>query len=345
MQTSKRLRYGLLIVAIFFVQFNVIGQEQTVKRYALVIHGGAGNIDPQSLSAGQQDEYLSALAMAAKAGEDILSRGGSSLDAVEAAVRLLEDSPLFNAGKGAVFNIDGKNEHDASIMCGETNLAGAVAGLTNVKNPITAARKVMENSPHVLLVGKSAEMFAYNNGAEIVDPGYFFDQKRWDQYREFIKNNVNSKRSSNDLYDDNVKMGTVGAVALDMQGNIAAATSTGGMTGKYPGRVGDSPLIGAGNYASNLSCGVSATGHGEFFIRNLIAYDIAARMMYKEQELQDAASDLIQGKLREQQANGGIIAIDKDGNIVMEFNTTAMFRAYVTSAGDKGAFIFKEDKE
>lgn len=345
MQTSKSLRLCLIVLAIILGHYNAIGQQQNTQRYALVIHGGAGNIDPQSLSQDQQNEYLSVLAMAVKAGEDILSNGGSSLDAVEAAVILLEDSPLFNAGKGAVFNIDGKNEHDASIMCGATNLAGAVAGLTNIKNPIIAARKVMENSPHVLLVGKSAEMFAYNNGVEVVDPGYFFNQKRWDQYREFIKNNVNSKRSSIDLYDDNVKMGTVGAVALDMQGNIAAATSTGGMTGKYPGRVGDSPLIGAGNYASNLSCGVSATGHGEFFIRNLIAYDIAARMMYKEQSLQDAAYDLIQGKLREQQANGGIIAIDKDGNIVMEFNTTAMFRGYVNSAGDKGAFIFRDMQE
>jgi L-asparaginase / beta-aspartyl-peptidase len=334
-----------VLILIFFLGFfsgwmglNIAFASDT---YALVIHGGAGIVAPESLTPEQQSEYLNALALALKTGGDILSAGGTSLDAVEAVVRQLEDSPLFNAGKGAVFNIDGKNEHDASIMCGATNNAGAVAGLSTVKNPISASRKVMENSPHVMLTGKSAELFAYEHGLEIVEPDYFFDQRRWEQYREFIRNNVNNKRSSNDLYDADSKMGTVGAVALDIHGNLAAATSTGGMTGKYPGRIGDSPIIGAGNYASNLSCGVSATGHGEFFIRNLVAYDIAARMLYKEQSLQSAASFVIQTKLVEQSANGGVIAIDKDGNIVMEFNTTAMFRGYLNSKGEKGVAIFK----
>jgi beta-aspartyl-peptidase (threonine type) len=309
------------------------------KPYAVVIHGGAGNIARESLTPEQIEEYNMKLAEALNAAEVILKAGGTSLDAVEAATRILEDSPLFNAGKGAVFNIDGKNELDASIMCGETHNAGAVAGITTVKNPISAARKVMENSPHVLLTGKGAETFAYEQGIDIVDPGYFFDQRRWNQYREFIRNQVNRSRS---YLDEDVKMGTVGAVALDIHGNIAAATSTGGMVGKRYGRIGDSPIIGAGNYASNLSCGVSATGHGEYFIRNIVAYDIAARMLYKEQSLQDAAFHVIREKLVEQGANGGIIAIDKDGNVVMEFNTTAMFRGFVKSTGEKGVWIFEE---
>jgi L-asparaginase / beta-aspartyl-peptidase len=338
---QKIRRYLVLVLFLGLTVWLGLNNAVATGNYALVIHGGAGVINPESLTQDQQSEYLNTLALALKLGDEILQKGGTSLDAVEAVVRFLEDSPLFNAGKGAVFNIDGKNEHDASIMCGATNNAGSVAGLSTVKNPISAARKVMENSPHVMLTGKSAELFAYQHGVEIVEPGYFFDQRRWDQYREFIRNNVNSKRSSNDLYDADMKMGTVGAVALDIHGNLAAATSTGGMTGKYPGRIGDSPIIGAGNYASNLSCGVSATGHGEFFIRNLVAYDIAARMLYKNESLQSAATYVIQNKLVEQNANGGIIAIDKDGNIVMEFNTTAMFRGYLNSKGEKGVWIFK----
>ncbi len=316
-----------------------VAVSQENSKYALVIHGGAGNIAKESINEQQREEYLNKLANALKVGEDILGAGGSSLDAVEAVVKMLEDSPLFNAGKGAVFNIEGKNELDASIMCGNTHNAGAVTGLTTIKNPISAARAVMENSPHVFLSGKGAETFAYENGLEMVDPGYFFDQRRWDQYRQHIRNNVNRRRG---YMDENLKMGTVGAVALDMEGNIAAATSTGGMTGKRYGRIGDSPIIGAGNYASNLSCGVSATGHGEFFIRNMVAYDIAARMHYAGQSLQDAAREVISVNLVEQEANGGIIAIDKDGNIVMEFNTTAMFRGYVNSEGKRGAWIFED---
>lgn len=309
--------------------------------FALVIHGGAGNIAPESLSQARQQEYLEQLALALKAGEAILQQGGTSLDAVETVVMMLENSHLFNAGKGSVFNIDGKNEMDASIMCGHTHNAGAVAGITTVKNPIAAARKVMDNSPHVLLTGKGAETFAYEQGLEVVDPGYFFDDRRWQQYRDHIRDNVNRSRSALDSPEDK-KMGTVGAVALDQHGNIAAATSTGGMLGKRYGRIGDSPLIGAGNYAANTACGVSATGHGEYFIRNMVAYDIAARMLYKPQSLADAAYQVIQEKLVEQGANGGIIAIDKEGNVVMEFNTTAMFRGYVNAAGEKGVWIFKE---
>lgn len=333
MKLNNKL-FPIILLLILVSTVNVIRAQ---GKYALVIHGGSGNIG--QLSEQQHEDYLNALALALQVGEELLKNGGTSLDVVEAVVRVLEDNPLFNAGKGAVFNLDGKNELDASIMDGASGNAGAVAGLTNIKNPVTAARKVMEKSPHVMLTGKNAEVFAYQNGAEIVDPGYFFTQNRWDQYREFLRNNVNNRRGS--LDDSDMKMGTVGAVVLDVHGNIAAATSTGGMTGKYPGRVGDSPLIGAGNYASNLSCGVSATGHGEYFIRNLVSYDIAARMLYKGQTLQQAAYDVVQGKLREQEANGGIIAVDKDGNVVMEFNTTAMFRGFINSSGEKFVAVFK----
>ncbi len=330
------IKRGFLSAFLILLISVAVAQEN--GKYALVIHGGAGNIARESISEQQEEEYLNKLAEALKIGEEILSGGGSSLDAVEAVVKVLEDSPLFNAGKGAVFNIEGKNELDASIMCGRTHNAGAVTGLTTIKNPISAARVVMENSPHVFLSGKGAETFAYENGLEVVDPGYFFDQRRWDQYRQHIRDNVNRRRG---YRDENLKLGTVGAVALDMEGNIAAATSTGGMTGKRYGRIGDSPIIGAGNYASNLSCGVSATGHGEFFIRNMVAYDIAARMHYGGQSLQDAAREVINVNLVEQDANGGIIAIDKDGNIVMEFNTTAMFRGSLTSEGEREVRIFE----
>lgn len=335
MQTGK---WKMSVLSVLFLCLGLLAFNSHAQNpYALVIHGGAGNIARESLNEQQVQEYNDKLAEALMAGEDILKAGGSSMDAVEAVVRILEDSHLFNAGKGAVFTIEGKNELDASIMCGQTHNAGAVAGITTVKNPITAARRVMENSPHVLLTGKGAETFAYEQGLEIVDPSYFFDQRRWDQYREHVRNQRNRERGA---LDENVKMGTVGAVALDREGNIAAATSTGGMVGKRYGRIGDSPLIGAGNYASNLSCGVSATGHGEFFIRNMVAYDIAARMAYKGQSLQDAATEVINVNLVEQGANGGIIAIDKEGNVVMEFNTTAMFRGFLNSKGEKGVYIW-----
>ncbi len=340
------IRPGKLFIGIacsvFAFLFFINPEQATAKgKYALVIHGGSGNIDPQTISPDLYEQYLIMMATALKAGEEILQNGGTSLDAVETVVKILEDSPLFNAGKGAVFNQEGKNELDASIMCGATHNAGAVAGLTTVKHPVSAARKVMENSPHVFIAGKSAETFAYEQGLEIVGPGYFFDQRRWEQYRDYIRNRVNKTRSQlNDFYDQDIKMGTVGAVALDIYGNLAAATSTGGMTGKYPGRIGDSPVIGAGNYASNLSCGVSATGHGEFFIRNMVAYDIAARVRYNNQTLKEAAAEVVNKNLRQQGAYGGIIAIDKNGNIVMEFNTTAMFRGFVNSNGERGAWIF-----
>lgn len=322
-------------VLFFCIVFSLMSKLNASEKYTLVIHGGAGNIPRENLTNEQVDEYLSTLTIALNTGGEMLEAGEDALDVAVAVVNILEDSPLFNAGKGAVFNIEGQNELDASIMCGKTRNAGAVAGVTRIKNPINAAREVMENSPHVMLVGKGAEQFAYERGVEIVDPSYFFDQKRWDQYKEALR------RSQGYLPEDN-KMGTVGAVVMDVNGNLAAATSTGGMTAKRYGRIGDSPIIGAGTYADNDVCAVSATGHGEYFIRNVIAYDIAAQMKYANIALEDVANSIINGRLVEQNANGGIIAVDKDGNIAMIFNTSAMFRGFVNEKGEKEVKIFAE---
>jgi len=304
--------------------------------YVLVIHGGAGNIERETITAERQQEFYDKLQEALEAGQSILRDGGTSLDAVVAAVVVLEDSPLFNAGRGAVFTFDGTNELDASIMDGSTLNAGAVAGITNVKNPILAARKVMENSPHVFLTGRGAEQFSFEQGLEIVDPSYFFDQRRWDQFRRLHGERFQLRGQ----IEEEQMRGTVGAVALDTHGNLAAATSTGGMVGKRSGRVGDSPIIGAGTYANNLTCAVSATGHGEYFIRNVVAFDISARMLYGGQSLDDAASYVIKERLKKQGANGGVIAVDKHGNISMPFNTTAMFRGFVKSTGETEVKIF-----
>jgi L-asparaginase / beta-aspartyl-peptidase len=297
--------------------------------WAIVVHGGAGYMRPENYTDEDELKYKERLEAALLAGAGILKNGGSSLDAVEAAIRLLEDSPLFNAGKGAVFNADGVNELDASIMDGKTMNAGAVANVTTIKNPISAARKVMDESPHVMLIKEGAETFAQEIGLEIVDRSYFFTQKSWNA----LQRNKESEKS-----------GTVGCVALDNEGNLAAGTSTGGMTNKKWGRVGDSPVIGAGTFADNNTCGVSATGHGEFFIRNVVAYDIAARMNYLNEPLASAADDIINNKLEALGANGGVIAMDKNGNIAMPFNTSGMFRGYMRAGEDVKVFIYKEDE-
>jgi beta-aspartyl-peptidase (threonine type) len=324
---------NLLTVFFILISFQVFSQGN----YTLVIHGGSGNISRESMSPEREAEYVSKLAEALEAGESVLKAGGTSLDAVVTAIMILEDSPLFNAGKGAVFNFEGRNELDASIMNGHNLQAGAIAGITNIKNPITAARKVMENSPHVLLTGRGAEQFAFEQGLQIVDPSYFYDQQRWDQYRNFLRGNTQLRGMS----EAEFKMGTVGAVALDVHGNLAAGTSTGGMTGKRFGRIGDSPIIGAGNYANNQSCAVSATGHGEYFIRNVVAFDISAQMLYLGKTLEEAAHNNVIEKLKEQGANGGVIAVDREGNVAMPFNTTAMFRAFVKSTGESEVKIFE----
>ena len=323
------------LLTVFFILISL--QAFSQGNYTLVIHGGAGNISRESMSLEREAEYVSKLAEALEAGETVLKAGGSSLDAVVAAIMILEDSPLFNAGKGAVFNFEGRNELDASIMNGHTLQAGAVAGITNIKNPITAARKVMENSPHVLLTGRGAEQFAFEQGLQIVDPSYFYDQQRWEQYRNFLRGNTQLRG----MAETEFKMGTVGAVALDVHGNLAAGTSTGGMTGKRFGRIGDSPIIGAGNYANNQSCAISATGHGEYFIRNVVAFDISAQMLYLGKTLEEAAHNNVFEKLKEQGGNGGVIAVDREGNVAMPFNTTAMFRAFVKSTGESEVKIFE----
>ncbi len=312
----------LIIILTFFILQPLLSQQ----KYVLVIHGGAGVIEKKNMSDEREAEYLAKLQEAMDTGEAILKAGGSALDAVTATIVVMENSPLFNAGKGSVFTEAGENEMDASIMDGSTLEAGAVASVRIIKNPILAARAVMEESPHVMLVRDGAEKFAIEHGVDTAAPSYFFEQRRYDSWQKMV----------------NSKHGTVGAVALDMHGNLAAATSTGGMTNKMTGRVGDTPIIGAGTYANNKSCAVSATGHGEYFIRNVVAYDISALMEYKGMSLEDAADYVIMQKLVEQGADGGIIAVDKEGNFTMTFNTPGMFRGYRTSAGSSGVGIYKE---
>lgn len=327
--------FRIFILGLLIIGFGQAGVSQA--DYALVIHGGAGNIARESISPEQEREYHEKLQEALLAGEELLKNGGTSLDAVEAAIRILEDSPLFNAGRGAVFTAEGNNELDASIMCGATLNAGAVAGVTTLRHPVSAARKVMEVSPHVMLIGKGAEQFGYEQGLEVVDPSWFFDQRRWEQYREFLR-----RQQMRGAIDSNDKMGTVGAVALDTHGNLAAATSTGGMTGKQYGRVGDVPVIGAGTYANNATCAVSATGHGEFFIRYVVSHEISSLMRYRGASLEEASGELINQTLKDAGGNGGVIAVDHQGNISMPFNTTAMFRGYIKSDGSRLVKIFAE---
>lgn len=287
-------------------------------RWGLVMHGGAGTITPESMTPDLEAQFRDKMTEAMRAGHQVLAGGGSSLDAVVAVIVVLEDSPLFNAGKGAVFTADGTNSLDASIMSGSTLEAGAVAGVTTVRNPITLARRVMDASPHVLLAGAGAERFADEEGIERVDPSYFHTDRRWRQ--------LEAAREAE-------KHGTVGVVALDRTGAIAAGTSTGGTTNKKWGRVGDSPIIGAGTYAGDR-CGVSATGKGEYFIRNVVAYDICARMEYKGITLREAAEEVIMQRLEAQADDtGGVVALDGAGHVVMTFNTSGMYRGYVNEDG------------
>ncbi|MGH1387083.1 isoaspartyl peptidase/L-asparaginase family protein [Kordia sp.] len=312
-----------------------------VNTFGLVIHGGAGTILKKNLTPEMEAEYKAILKKAASKGYEILQNGGSSLDAVEQTIHILENSPLFNAGKGAVFANNGKNELDASIMEGKTLNAGAVAGVTNLKNPISAARKVMENSNHVLLARKGAEEFAAAQGLEVVDTSYFFTERRFNSLQK-AKKGDKDKAAYIDPYIKDYKYGTVGCVALDKNGNLAAGTSTGGMTNKKWSRIGDSPIIGAGTYANNKTCAVSGTGHGEYFIRAAVAHDISALMEYKNMSLQEAAQEVIQNKLKNMGGDGGIIAIDAKGNLVAEFNTPGMYRAMADEKGNITVGIYKK---
>jgi beta-aspartyl-peptidase (threonine type) len=293
--------------------------------FVLVIHGGAGTILKENMTSEKETAYLNKLEEVLLSGKEVLENGGTSMDAITKVITIMEDSPLFNAGKGAVYTEDGIVEMDASIMDGKTGMAGAVAGVHTIKNPILAAKEVMINSKHVMLTGDGADEFAAEQGLEIADSTYFFTERRWKSYQ-----------SAKDK-----KHGTVGAVALDKYGNLAAGTSTGGMTYKMKGRVGDSPIIGAGTFADNSTCAVSATGHGEYFIRNVVAYDISALMKYKDICLTDAANEVIMKKLVDIGGDGGIIAVDKDGNYTMTFNTSGMYRGVVTSEGVLDIEIYK----
>ena len=306
-------------------------------RYGLVIHGGAGTIDPEQLSPAQELEYRRTLEAALAAGYAVLDVGGAAVDAVEAAVVVMEDSPLFNAGKGAVFTHDGHNELDASIMDGNTGKAGAVAGLRRVKNPIRAARAVMQASPHVLLAGEGADAFAVAQGLEQVEPDYFRTEQRWQQLQEALEQDaVALDHGGTD------KFGTVGAVAIDQQGHLAAATSTGGMTNKRWGRVGDSPIIGAGTFADDESCAVSATGHGEFFIREAAAHSVCARMAFGGASVEEAARAVVFDQLQPIGGEGGLIAIDARGRMAAPFNTPGMYRGHRFSDGSAGVWIWAD---
>lgn len=326
-----------------------LGKSQKI---ALAIHGGAGTIKRENMSGVQEEEYRSKLQESLEAGFSVLEAGGSSLDAVMASVKIMEDSPLFNAGKGAVFTNEGKNEMDAAIMDGASKKAGAVAGITRVKNPISAAYAVMNQSQHVFMVGEGAEKFAQEQDLEMVDPSYFRDEKRYQQLMKIIESEKQELDHSSllemeleDPYFKDRKFGTVGAVAVDSKGNISAATSTGGMTNKRYGRVGDVPIIGAGTYADNLTCAVSATGHGEYFIRAVVAHEIASQIKYAGKSLKEAAEDVVMRQLVEMKGEGGVIAIDQKGNITMPFNSQGMYRGFIWEKGQAKTFIFKDEKE
>jgi len=313
-----------------------------MNKYAIAIHGGAGTILKSSMTPEKEQAYKSALQDAINAGEIILKAGGSSFDAVESAIRSLEDNPLFNAGKGAVFTNTGKNEMDASIMTGKDLMAGAVAGVTNIKNPISLARAVMEKSEHVFLAGAGALEFAKKVNAQFENDDYFFVQMRYEQLQKAKESDTMILDHTEDKFENGEKkFGTVGAVALDMNGNLAAGTSTGGMTNKKYGRVGDSPIIGAGTYANNNTCAVSCTGHGELFIRSIVAYDISCLMEYKGLSLKEACNVVVMDKLVKIGGEGGLIALDHQGNIELPFNSEGMYRAKKTSDSDLFIGIYK----
>ena len=309
------------------------------NKFSIAIHGGAGTLVKGLMTSELETNYKEALNEALEAGYKILKKGGTALDAIETSVKMLEDSPLFNAGKGSVFTAEGTHEMDAAIMDGKNLEAGAVSLVTGIKNPVSLARDVMEKSYHVFLAGEGAMQFAKSNGYTIENEDYFYDEVRYRQWQGI-------KDSDTFELDHSVKkegkFGTVGAVACDVHGNVAAATSTGGMTNKKWGRVGDSPMIGAGNYANNNTCAVSCTGSGEFFIRGVVAYDVSCLMEYKGLSLEAAASEVIHDRILKIGGDGGLIAVDSKGNIAMPFNTEGMYRASITTEGKKEIAIYKE---
>jgi len=309
-----------------------------VGRTAIVIHGGAGTIRREDMSEERERVYRSALREALEAGHAILEDGGRAMDAVIAAIGVMEESPLFNAARGAVFTSEGTVELDASIMDGKTRNAGAVTGVRHVHSPIQAARLVMNESPHVMLAQEGAEAFAFQHGLDSVPNEFFHTERRREAWER-------ARLRSGAADGAAAELGTVGAVALDREGNLAAGTSTGGMTNKKFGRIGDSPIIGAGTYADNGTVGVSATGHGEFFIRGVVAHDVAAMMRYGGLSLHEAAAAVIHGRLTELGGTGGIIALDRQGNVAMPFNTAGMYRGYVDPSGAMVIRIYRDQVE
>lgn len=308
------------------------------QNIGIAIHGGAGTILKSQMTPEKEQNYIQALLQARNAGYKILKEGGSALNAVEEAVRQLEDCPLFNAGRGSVFTHHGKHEMDASIMCGKTRNAGAVSIVEGVKNPISLARLVMTDSGHVFLSAEGAIAFARNKNVVFETPEYFYDELRYLQWQQALQSD---EVQLDHAPLDEKKFGTVGAVALDDLGNLAAATSTGGMTNKQFGRVGDSPMIGAGNYANNQTCAVSCTGSGEYFIRGVVAYDVSCLMEYKGLSLEEAAHEVVMHRLKNLGGDGGLVAIDAAGYIAMPFNTAGMYRAAISSHGNDCVEIYK----
>ena len=333
------------VLALAVLAINVSAQQ---KKYVMVIHGGAGTILKKNMTPEMEAAYIAVLTQALKAGYAEIQAGKTSLDAVEATIHVLENDPHFNAGKGAVFTHDGRNELDAAIMDGKTQMAGAVAGVTTVKNPISAARAVMEKSEHVMMVGAGADQFAKEAGLEIVDPKYYWTKERWDGLQQAIREDStkavldHGSKKSELLGSKNhdYKFGTVGCVALDKAGNLAAGTSTGGMTNKKYGRVGDAPIIGSGTYCNNETAGISCTGWGEFYIRNVVAKTISDLMEYKGLSV-SAASKIAIDKVGKMGGDGGLIALDKKGNMAMPFNTEGMYRGAITADGKIEVSIYK----
>ncbi|WP_340114757.1 isoaspartyl peptidase/L-asparaginase family protein [Maribellus mangrovi] len=325
-----RQKLLLFVLALVLTTITISARE----KYAIVIHGGAGVMSRDKMSEELRTEYKAKLNEALVLGKKMLQEGASATDVVVKVINVMEDSPLFNAGKGAVFTHDGVNELDASIMEGKTQNAGAVSGVRDVKNPICAARAVMDNSEHVMLSGAGASEFAKLQGLEIVPNKYFYTERRYQSLQQLLKKERERTKKDN--------MGTVGCVVLDQDGNLCAGTSTGGMTNKKYGRIGDSPIIGAGTYANNNTCALSCTGHGEYYIRLGFARDISALVEYKNLSVAEACHEEIK-KLSEMGGTGGVIGLDADGNIAMEFNTSGMFRGYIKSSGEKDIAIFKNE--
>lgn len=339
------MKHFLSILVLLFVVGCTPVKDNHEPTFGIVIHGGAGTILKENMSAEMEQAYREKLAEAVATGHAILKAGGTSQDAVEQTIHVMENSPLFNSGKGAVLTADESIALDASFMDGKTLDAGAIAGVKHIKNPISAAIKVMNNSPHVMLAGAGADQFAAEQGLDTVPESYFITERRFDALKRVQEKEANKNLSFNaveEQYFKNQRIGTVGCVALDLQGNLAAGTSTGGMTNKKWDRIGDAPIIGAGTYANNASCGVSATGWGEFFIRSVVAHDIAALVEYKNLSIQDASKIVLQ-KVKDLGGDGGVVVLDSRGNVAMEFNTPGMYRAHMNASGELNVKIYKNE--